>query len=227
MHPASQFVMVWTIAIDALVAAAVLALWYLGFARFNRRRATQILRWIHAASAGHGQLGRVHWSSPSRFHVGVWLSSYSFQHAWITVEMLPRELPLNWFVSWCRRRQETATFDADLDCAPNFNLEVHNHRWLGPPRARISANTRDQWNLVRPGPFVLTTRTDWHRDLTNMMHALVASRDSDFIKVSFRKKSPHFSATVPLISLSPTSQSAAALFDVLRELATGASAARF
>lgn len=227
MHPASQSLMVWTIAIDALVAAAVLAVWYLWFAHHNRRRASQVLRWIHAATAGHGQLGRVHWSSPSRFHVGVWLSSYAFQHAWITVELLPRELPLNWLVSAWRHRQEVATFDADLDFAPNFNLEVHNHRWLGPQKTKIRASSRDQWGLVRPGPFLLTTRTDWQKDLTNMMHALVASRDSDFIKVAFRKKSPHFSATVPLQSLAPTSQSAAALFDVLRELATGASASRF
>jgi hypothetical protein len=227
MHPASQVVMVWTVAIDALAAGAVLAIWYLWFAHYNRKRASEVLRWIHAASTGHGQLGRVHWSSPSRFHVGVWLSSYSFQHAWITVELLPRELPLNWLVSWSRHKQETATFDADLDCAPNFNLEVHNHRWLGPPKTKISASSRDQWNLLRPGPFVLTTRTDWHKDLTNMMHALVASRDSDFLKVCFRRKSPHFSATVPLQSLAPNSQSAAALFDVLRELATGASASRF
>ena len=60
-----------------------------------------------------------------------------------------------------------------------------------------------------------------------MMTALVASRDCDFHSVSFRRASPHFSATVPLESISPDSQCEAEIFEVLRELAACASASRF
>ena len=60
-----------------------------------------------------------------------------------------------------------------------------------------------------------------------MMSALVASRDCDFLSVAFRRTTPHFSATVPLASLAPEAQTESDLFDVLRELAAGASTSRF
>jgi hypothetical protein len=60
-----------------------------------------------------------------------------------------------------------------------------------------------------------------------MMSALVAARRCDFLSVNFRRNSPHFCATVPLQSLTPQAQSEAEIFDVLSELAGGASASRF
>jgi hypothetical protein len=60
-----------------------------------------------------------------------------------------------------------------------------------------------------------------------MMNALVASRDSDFLSVSFRRVSPHISATVPLNSLAPQRRTGNELFQVLRELADCAGASRF
>jgi hypothetical protein len=80
---------------------------------------------------------------------------------------------------------------------------------------------------VRTGPVVLTTRGDWQQDLTNMMSGLLASRDCNFERVEFRRHSPHFSATLPLKSLDLNGEGAAQLFEALRELATGASAAMF
>ena len=80
------------------------------------------------------------------------------------------------------------------------------------------------------GPFVLTTRTDWQREITAMMNALVASRDSDFLTVSFRRTSPHFSASVPVSRVCPQDGGSYRdydIFDVLRELADCASASRF
>jgi hypothetical protein len=63
-----------------------------------------------------------------------------------------------------------------------------------------------------------------------MMNALVASRDSDFLTVSFRRTSPHFAASVPVSSLSEEHTARYGgydMFDVLRELADCASASRF
>jgi hypothetical protein len=81
--------------------------------------------------------------------------------------------------------------------------------------------------LEQSGPFVLTTRNEWQREITTMMNALVASRECDCSSVSFRRSSPHFSVTVPLNTIAPESQAQCEIFDVLRELAAGASTARF
>ncbi|HVZ17718.1 MAG TPA: hypothetical protein VG897_11405, partial [Terriglobales bacterium] len=68
---------------------------------------------------------------------------------------------------------------------------------------------------------------DWQREIMAMIDALVASRDSDFLTVQFRRNSPHLSATVPLSSLVPQNKNANQVFHVLRELADCAGASRF
>ncbi len=214
------------IVIDLVVAAVLVGFWYLFFTRANRRRAARIQRWIEAAFAGHGQVVGVHWTAASRFHLRLQLASNLFQRSGVTVQLLPRELPLHWLLTRFRKRRETATFEADLDCAPAFNLEVHNHRWCARTNNKLKMTARNS-AIDHCGPFVLTTRNDWQREITTMMTALVASRDCDFLTVAFRRTTPHFSATVPLESLAPDAQAEADLFDVLRELAAGASTSRF
>jgi hypothetical protein len=164
--------------------------------------------------------------SASSFQLRVRLWPNLFQHTSVKVQLFPRELPLSWLIARLRRRQETLTFEADLDFAPSFNLEVNNHRWCGRTRRRLPGNS-ENWSMERSGPFVITTRNDWQREITNMMHALVASRDCDCLTVSFSRTSPHFSATVALQSISPERQSETNIFDAMRELAAGASASRF
>ncbi len=215
------------ILIDLVVGAVVVGVWYLWFSRQNRKRSLRILRWIESAFAGHGQLIGVHWVTSARFHVRLRLASNLFQRASLVIQLTPRELPLHWLYSRLKKRQETLTFEADLDCPPVFNLEVHNHRWCGRTHKKIPSDAQHHLSLEQVGPFVLTTRNDWQREITTMMTALVASRDCDFLTVSFRRTSPHFSATVPLDCLSPEAQAESDLFDVLRELAAGASASRF
>jgi hypothetical protein len=143
----------------------------------------------------------------------------------LTVQLFPRQWPLSWLLRRARREKETITFQADLDSAPCFDLEVHNHRWYGPKRPR-SGKLR-LWKMQPAKPFVLTTRNEWQREVTTMMNALVASRECDCSSVCIRRSSPHFSVTVPLETLAPEARSQAAIFDVLRELAIGASTARF
>lgn len=214
------------IAIDLVAGAVLVFLWYYGFLRYNRRKSVQVLRWIEGAFAAHGQVVGVNWLAPSRFRVQMRLAPNLFRQPALVVQLYPREMPFNWLLSRMRKQQETLTFEADLDGAPAFNLEVHNHRWCGRTRRKFPSNPQ-HWKLEHSGPFVLTTRNDWQREITTMMGALVASRECDCLTVCFRRASPHFSVTVPLESISPQAQTDSDIFDVLRELATGASASRF
>jgi hypothetical protein len=217
--------MVESLSLDAAIGAALVLCWYVWFRQHNRRRFLQILHRIKTAFAGHAQIVGVRWTGASRFAVRLRVLSALFQHASVRVELHARHLPLTWVWSPLRRRKETLTFEADLECPPAFNLEVHNHRWCS--RTRKLPRKWRPLAVERCGPFVITTRNDWQREISTLMTALVASRDCDFIAVHFRRTSPHFSAIVPLDSLSPESQCEAEIFDVLRELASCASASRF
>jgi hypothetical protein len=78
------------------------------------------------------------------------------------------------------------------------------------------------WQMERTQPFMITTRTEWQQELSPMMDALIASRDRDFLNISYSKQSPHFSATLPLEAIAPDAATCSEFFDVLRELAGGA-----
>jgi uncharacterized paraquat-inducible protein A len=216
--------MVWIIAINVAAGTVLILLWYAWFARVNRRKSAEVLRRIKTAFAGHVQIVGVRWSGASRLLIRLRVLSSLFQHASMMVQLHERQVPAKWLYSRLKNRQETLTFEADLECPPAFNLEVHNQRWCGHTRG-----TRQQptMTMERCGPFVLTTRHDWQRDITTMMTALVASRDCDFLTVSFRRVSPHFSATVPLVSLWRDPQAEAEIFEVLRELASCAQTSHF
>ena len=212
--------------LDLVLAVAVVSAWYFWFIHVNRNRAVRIVQWICNACADHGRVAQVFWISASRFLVHIHFRSHCFHEARVCVRLFPREMPLSWLISrWCRQ-QETLTFEADLDYPPAFNLEVNNYRWQRK-LPRRSAPDPDRLMLVRSGPIVLTTRGDWQQDLTNMMNGFLASRDCDFETVSFRRHSPHFSATVPLRSLDVHDQCSTRLFEALEELATDASTAMF
>jgi hypothetical protein len=215
-----------TVFLEIVAGIILVTGWYVCFVRYNRRQAAEILLWIKTAFSGHAQILGVHWSSPSRFQVKLRLAPNVFQHSYIVVQLLPREFALNWLLSKFRKQQEIATFESDLDVPPGFNLEVHNQRWCGRSRRDAKINT-ERTTIENVGPFVITTRRDWQREITSMMNALVASRDSDFLSVSFRRHSPHFSASVPLHCLSPQNATGNNVFHVLRELADCAGASRF
>jgi len=212
-----------TVLLETLAGLTLAAAWYVAFLHYNRRRANEIVLWIRAAFSGHAQVLGIHWVSSSHFHVRLRLLPNVFQHAHIVIRLLPREFFFNWFLSKLRKQQELAIFEADLDVAPCFNLEVHNRRWCGRTR-RSSQLDPDHCYLESFGPFVLTTRQDWQQEITSMVEALVASRDSDFLSVRFDHDSPHLSATVALDRLSPMHSRGNNVFHVLRELADCAGA---
>ena len=216
---------VWLI-VGGLGAVLFVTAWYIWSVCRNRRRATEVLQWIRLAFQGHGETGSVEWMSSSCFQVHMVLFPGVFHNGLLVVQLLPRQTPVSWLLNRARHRAETLTFQADLDVAPGFNLEVHNHRWYGRTRRRFPGKSSN-WTLEQAGPFVMTTRNDWQREVTTMMNALVASRECDCSSVSFRRSSPHFAVTTPLETISPDSETQAEVFNVFRELAGGASTTRF
>jgi hypothetical protein len=214
--------------VEALIYAAIVVLafvaWYCGFSHYNRKRSREVLKWIEAAFAGHGSLAGVHWHSPGSFLAHLKLRPNScFQQAAIEVALAQREKPHRWLSARLKRIPESLTFEADLEFAPMYGLELHHQRWCGRTRRNLPGD-RDSWETQQVTPLVITTRGDWQRDITLMMSSLAASRESEVLNVSFRRTSPHFTATIALSAIAPNTGSGNELFTVLQELAGGASA---
>jgi hypothetical protein len=213
------------IAIDAVsVATAVVVVWYFLFSRYNRRRGALVLQWVEAACATRARLVETKWLSASRLQAHFSFASHWFENARITIKLLPRPIPIQWIVCLWRRQKETLTFEADLGYSPSFHLEISRHRWLTQKPKEIS-NPERNWTISRPGPVVLTTRTEWTHELTPVVNTLMTSRGHNLLTVRFRPDSPNLAATIPLEALSDE-EATAAFLTVLRDLAAGASASR-
>lgn len=210
--------------IDAATVAALLALWYICMARYNRRKGALALRWVEAACSGKGRIVETTWLGASRLQAKLGFASHWFENANVTVRLLPRPLPLRWLLSLWRKQKETLTFEADLDYAPTFHLQIFRHSWLTHKHGRLASRSRT-WSVSRPGPVVLTTRTQWTQELTPVVNTLMTSRGHNLITVRFRPESPHLAATVALESLSDK-EAAAGFLTVVRDLAAGASTSR-
>jgi hypothetical protein len=217
----------WGRAAIYLVAGATgVLLWYLAFAGSNRRQGVRVVAWIQAALAGKGQVVAVRWLGASVFHVALRMTTSVFQHPGVVVRLLPREMPLLWLLRLWRKEPPSLTFEADLDIPPGFNLRVHRHSWTGRTTRHFSPDP-DRWECERVTPFIVTSCRSWRGEVTSMMNALLACRDREFLSLGFSPSSPHFSATVVLESISPDGGAGSNVFDMLRELAAGASASRF
>lgn len=208
--------------IDSVVAALLMAGWYLWFRRANRRRSRQILRWIESAFDGHGAISGVRWQSASRFDVRLRLAVPVFRSASLAVQLEPREMPLNWLLGRLRKHKETVTFEAELDYRPRLKLHVQNHRWCAQTSRRRSSSLRG-WQVEGLGVTVMSTQPEWQEVLGPMLEPLLATRSCDFLHVAFRTRAPHFVACAPLQSLRPTAPGSG-MFEVLHELASNAPA---
>jgi len=213
------------VAICIVAAATAVVAWYFFFRRSNRRHGDRVVEWIRAALAGKGEVIAVRWLGPSSFHVALRLATSLFQHPALTVRLSPRQNPFAWLGQHWRREPATVTFDADLDIAPGFNLEVHQHRWSGRSSKHASSDP-ERWECERITPLLLTSRPCWQREVANMMNALLSCREREVLSLGFRDTSPHFSATIALECISPEGRAGSNVFDTLRELAAGASASR-
>jgi hypothetical protein len=209
--------------ISGILAVAALLLWYVGFTQYNRRKGLKALLWVEAACVGEGRIVDSRWLSSSRVKAQLRFSRQPIEDASVTVRLRPRPLPIQWALSLWRGQKETLTFEADLDHVPAFNLEVMRHRWFthnSPPTEETGSH---KWEISRPGPVVLTTRTHWKQELTPVVNTLMTSRGHSLMSVRFRSKSPHLTATVALETVSDQ-QAGAEFLDAVRELAVGASA---
>jgi len=212
--------------IDVVAWVAVLALWYLVFSHYNRKKGAAALRWVQTACAGKGRVLESRWLGNSRLQAQLHFPSRLFDNARVTVKFRPRALPIHWLMSCWRKQKETLTFEADLDGSPTFRLEVVRHRWCAHNRG-ISSRQRDHrdWDIYEPGPIILTTRTHWKQDPTAELNALMSARRQDILQVRFRPESPQFSATVRLEALADRA-AATEFVSALREIAAGASTHR-
>jgi hypothetical protein len=209
--------------IDVVGSVAILALWYIVFSAYNRKKGETALRWVHSACAGKGRILESRWMGSSRMHARLHFHSRSFENASVTLKFRPRALPVQWLVSYWHRQQETLTFEADLGDSPTFHLEVVRHRWSAHNRGLSKQKRNREWQVYEPGPIILTTRTHWKQDPAAELNALMSARRQDVLEVRFRPESPQFSATVNLEALSdPTA--AIGFVGALREIAAGASA---
>ena len=209
--------------IDALVAAALLALWYFSLAHYNRHKGTKALRWVEEACSGRGRIVEARWFGSCRLQARMGFAANWLENARVTVLLTPRPIPFQWFLSIWRKQKETLTFEADLDYIPGFQLEVHRHHWL--THKRRAGTVGKNWSITRPGPVVLTTRTQWTQELAPVVNALMMSRGHNLLSVQFRSESPQLAATVALDALSGQ-ESAASFLNMVHDLATGASTSR-
>ena len=212
--------------IDAVGAAAFLALWYFLFTAYNRRKGAEALRWVESACAGKGRVLDSRWLNSFRLHARLQFPSRSFENARVTMKFRPRALPIQWLMSYWRKQKETLTFEADLGGSPAVHLEVVRHRWCAHSRG-VSARRRDEreWDVYEPGPVILTTRTHLKQDSPPELNTLMTVRQQDVLQVRFRPDSPQFSATIALDALYDP-RTAAGFLTTLRELAAGASTHR-
>jgi hypothetical protein len=210
--------------IAAFGTMVLLALWHCCWAHSNRRRGERAIQHLEAACAGQVEITNKRWCNTRRLQAQLRIAAHWLANARITIQMMPRAIPVHWVVAIWRKQRETLTLEADLDYAPSLHLDLFRHRWLTHKHVRPSA-VAENWSVLRPGPVVLTTRTQWSQELTPVVNTLMTSRGHNLLSVRFRHNSPHLSATIDLEALSDE-QAATSFLNVLRELAAGASAQR-
>lgn len=212
-------------AILFVTAVALIALcitWYAVSLRRKRAKAREILRWIQASLAGRGHVVGISWTAASRFRVPLRLTCGVFRRAWVLVEMRTQETPVHWVAHKINSRQEVITFQADLDAPPMFSLQMQNFRWF----ARSSPKTAIEnagWQFERLPSVMITTKPESQKEIAGTMASLSRGDNGEFLEVSFQRRSPHFSATLPLESLAPDAPARTYLLDVMREMAGSAS----
>jgi len=210
--------------LDVIAAAVLVGLWYLWFARYNRRKGARALRWVEVACSNRARIVEAHWIGASRLQANLRFAAHWFEHAKVTIRLLPRPLPIQWLLSRWHKQRETVTFEADLDYVPGIRLEVRRHRWLTHSSGKLAQSSR-HWTLSRPGPVVLTTSAQWRQELPPIVSTLMTSRGHNLVSVRFAPESPHLAATIDLETLSDE-EAAAGFLGVVRDLAAGASRSR-
>ncbi len=209
---------------NSAIGLGLMALLVLGeycwFRQLNRRRSACILGWIIRAFRGHGSVGSIHWDNSSCFHVELRLRSSIFRRASLAVRLQPCDL-LGWLLHRTRRKDETVTFEAELEAHPGFNLYTHKHHWQARS-TRIRPRSLTGWHLGSLDPMVLSTRAECQNQRGNVFDTLLAARSSKFLRIALRRQAPQLVACAALQSLSPD-EPGTEIFASLRELVSSAS----
>ena len=207
--------------ISLIAAAALCVTWYCVSVRRKRRKAREVLRWIQSSLAGRGHVVGISWISPSRFRVPLRLTCGVFQRAWVLVELNAQLTPIQWLFSKIKGAREVLRFQADLDCPPTFSLQMQNFRWFARSSKKSSIE-RPGWQFERLPTAMISTKPELQREIACTMTSLSKGESGDFLEVNFQRRSPHFSATLPLESLAPGSPARSYVLDAMRELAGSA-----
>ena len=205
-------------------AVALQCVWYFIFSAYNRRKGAEALQWVETACGGRARISGVRWLRPHCLLAKVRFPLRGIENARVTVQLRPRSLPAQWLLSWWGKQRETLTLDADLEQTPRVHMQVFNHRWTYSNGAAAPSDKRE-WDLVKTGPAVLTTRERWKEDSMPELNALMSARQNGFHQVQFRPESPQFSATIDLQSLTDP-EAASKFLASLRGIAAGTSAQR-
>jgi hypothetical protein len=181
-----------------------------------QQRALCALRWIEHALGPNGHVSGMRWLSAHQIEVPLKVVHPIFRrsHVHITLQPISR--------LFRKATVETLTFHADLDLVPTFSMTFGNLRLFARTQKHLSPDT-EGWQVMNCKPVVLTTRLDWERDITNAVYTVLHSQRREHVEVTFRRSSPHFSATMPLEALSPDHPEPLAFLEMLREMAEGVS----
>lgn len=206
------------------VGLALQVAWYFIFAAYNRRKGMEALRWVDAACGGRARVSTVRWLRSEQLRASVRIPLRGLENTHVTVRLLPRTMPLRWFFAWCKKQRETLTLDADLEPKPRVSLRVFNHR-ATYRNADAVLDEKRQWEIIHPGPLVLTTQEPCQEHSLGQLNALMSARQNGFQQVEFRPESPQFSATIELGNLADA-DAAAKFLASLRGIAAGTSTQR-
>jgi hypothetical protein len=208
------------------LAVLAVAAWHAFFTRVNQRRGRAVVEWLHEAIAGYGQICHASWidSSHLRLQLNLSLSGHAFRHPALEVKLAPRPMPLQWALWRWRHRQETLIFQANLSGAPNEPLEINRLRWSVFKQKGAAAD----WTSPRVAVSTLyiCTQPAWQPQVSGNIHGVVATRDFEFLAVSFRPRTPHFSVTLSLEETLCRPGAELSIFQSLRELAQASSPSR-
>jgi hypothetical protein len=210
--------------IGVSMATLALAIWHWAFLRVNRRRAARVQRWLESAIATSGNISGIDWISPSHFRARLQLPGCAFRQPCLVAHLAPREMPARWAIWRWRRRQETLTFEANLNCPPHHNLEIGRTRWTGLTR-RWMRNT-GAWPTHPVASLFISTLPEWQPEIAGRMTCVVSNRDLEFLAVSFRPRPPQFSVTFSLQETLKRAGTDLAIFESLRELAESSPTSR-
>jgi hypothetical protein len=206
-----------------LIAATALCItWYCISLRRKRNKANEVLRWIQSALAGRGHVVGISWITPSRFRVPLRLTCGVFHRAWVLVELPGQQTPVQWLFNQIMARRQVLTFQADLDCPPAFSLHVQNFRWFARSSRKAHIH-QPGWRFEHLPSVMISTRSDNQKEIAGAMTSLSKGENGDFLEISFQRRSPHFSATLPLEALAPGAPARTYMLDAMRELAGSAS----